>query len=381
LSLNDPMNPGEQNIATRILVRRARGLLSGERVPNDWSDSFVCEEIARALYGARVDALVETMPLRLQHVPRASSPADSRTDSSSWHGRPSDVGPEFDAFVHNVVRPFFEAHHPLADQKALGSRIIALRQANKVGYRDDIIGPQMADVARYGYVTARVRGGSERLTVPLAVLRLIIALAEPTQPHSRHPRFWIVSFVRLRGNPRSDHYRGYAIDVTKYDGKAINMRRPEDAFLAVTALIQNLPRGRYQLGLPRPPTQGEAPGGPESEYDHTARFSRDGNQGSREDRTLDAEQFRYFYDENGEFREDYASDNPIFPWRLANPFLDRRLREGHAPGSIGRDLEMFENPQYRRRFETAMAVAARNGAIVADLFPDKPNHLHISILE
>jgi hypothetical protein len=70
----------------------------------------------------------------------------------------------------------------------------------------------------------------------------------------------VMSLFRFRGGPhgvlQSDGSAiGFAIDIMAYQEYEINLKTPANANTAingVAAVIKNLPRGRYQIGLPRP---------------------------------------------------------------------------------------------------------------------------------
>jgi hypothetical protein len=358
MGLFDPLSLAEDQRCSRLIAQRARILREGEYISTEWQDAAIMESIAREVFDERVAAGAST----------GGGPAAVR------------AGEEFGAFQARLIAPWFQRMHPLRDQKEAAAQIIVLHEAGRIGYRDDVIGPQFREIKDHALLSSRRTG--ERLVPPLLTLRMIIALATPMPEGRRVPAFWILSYARPNDRPSSDHYRGWALDVAKYDGQNVHMRDPEQAFAGVTAVIRNLPAGRYQLGLPRPPTEGYFVSTMyPTEYDQTARYSGAGVPGPLSHRTDDVTRFPEFYDERGRFLPRFRRAGVRHPWGLSNPFLDRRQREGHAPGCIERDLELFESPSYLRRFQSAMAIAASRGATVEDLFPDKPNHLHISILQ
>ncbi|WP_342075514.1 hypothetical protein [Yoonia sp. SS1-5] len=376
----DPLAPDEERQALAVLSQFDGTLVEGTLAPDTWQDAAVIRRMGHDIFENRLAELTESLPDRIAHADHPDNPRD-RTSSAAFHRPPSMGGPEFDTFLAQVIRPVFLRNHPLAEQMQLARQIITLHDQSRVGYRDDILGPQFAEIAATGLASGRNRQASRRLVVPTESLRLIVHLGNQTAPSSPHPGLWIVSYIRLNGTSRSDHFRGLGLDLLRFGGHRIHMQNPETAFQGVVALIRALPAGRYQLGLPRVPESREIPHTPPlgDEYDHTATYLRDGTPAAPAERTQDRRQFPQFYDENGQLRPEYAGGRAGYRWQGANPFLDRRLREGHSPGGIRQDLNVFENPAYRRRFEAAVVEAGTTGAVIEDLFPDKPNHLHISI--
>ncbi len=316
---------------------------------------------------------------------------------------------QFSWFLRNRIAPLYHENPPPRRHRAAARRVLALHAQGQIGLHavtgNAAVRGQVEELARSGIVSATTSEGELRLIPPLWLLEVLIALAEAsTAPgnftqlnaaqQGRRVPFYVLSLVRLRGNSDSLHYVGRGIAITRYDGHQINMRDPATAFEGVIGVMRNLPRGRYGLGLPRVPSEGPfgrcvpAAGA----YDQTGRWrvGRAGllfeaTCGDLRERTDDYAQFRYFYlgapAVEPIFRPEYRQANPRHPWGLINPFLDRRLREGHSPGGIEQDLRRFEMPVYAQRLEQAALLARHShGAEIEDLFPDKPNHLHLSLL-
>jgi hypothetical protein len=65
--------------------------------------------------------------------------------------------------------------------------------------------------------------------------------------------FAIISLLRPWNNDTSPHKQGRAFDISIYAGKHIDMFHPEEALDGIVQLVNDLPPGKYSLGLPRQP--------------------------------------------------------------------------------------------------------------------------------
>jgi hypothetical protein len=95
----------------------------------------------------------------------------------------------------------------------------------------------------------------------ISLVRILEALASKATPGAP------LSVLSLYRKPRSEksrepHSRGLAADFMAYGGHTIHSRNASEALRGVIAVIENLPPGRYGLGLPKPPNTDPAPGMP-----------------------------------------------------------------------------------------------------------------------
>ncbi len=65
--------------------------------------------------------------------------------------------------------------------------------------------------------------------------------------------FAIISLLRPRDDDKSPHKQGRAVDISIYAGNHIDMFHPEEALDGIAQLIDDLPPGKYWLGVPRHP--------------------------------------------------------------------------------------------------------------------------------
>jgi hypothetical protein len=215
--------------------------------------------------------------------------------------------------------------------------------------RRDIVRKQLQQIAE----TGRLSLGERTFALSAELLLALRTLARAVSaPDGRHPQIGIISLIR----PRSPghHSQGRAVDINNYQGKRIDARWPDEALEGVVAVIDNLPRGFYVMGLPRVP---------------------------RRD-LHDLEEYPYYF-------EPYSHDPPSFKMRyrneagefgLPNYFLNRNLPSRRSPsrGRIEQDVDSFEDETAKGLFREAVARAQLRGTQVLYLFPDEPNHLHLS---
>jgi len=102
---------------------------------------------------------------------------------------------------------------------------------------------QLKELAAKGHVTV----GGSAVIPPKALLQTLVELL-------RFNSLTLMSLFRPGG---SRHTKGKAIDISEYGGFKIDMRSPsaaaaESAINCVSKILENLPIGKYYLGLPRP---------------------------------------------------------------------------------------------------------------------------------
>jgi hypothetical protein len=245
----------------------------------------------------------------------------------------------FGTFAKLAVAPIYEEF-----PKSIAREILSKLPPAKGPVRN-----QLEQIAETGYITYKDRKINIAIELLLTLQSLIKGVNEAKQGTLQ---LGIISLIR----PHSSglHSQGRAVDIDKYQGKRLNAGWPNEAFEGTIALIDNLPKGYFVLGLPRVP------------------------------RADSHDFFKYPY-----FFEASSHNIPIFkrPYRkslhefgLPNYFLNRNLPSKHSPGrgNIMKDIEYFENQHAKNMLLTAIKKAKTKETNILYIFPDEPNHVHLS---
>ncbi len=254
-----------------------------------------------------------------------------------------------------------ETHPNLA--QLVARDLLQLAQRGRITFGEVMVRGQVEEAARQGTWTAR--GNTQE--VPADTLVTVLALAMRQQASSgRRAPCYVVSLLRNRAGVSSPHNHGLGIDLLVYDGHYF--RGPtQSSFEGVIKLVRNLPEGRFQLGLPRAPRENR------TDYDRYRRFQIERHPVYRQD--LSSPQF------SPRFRRRMArwSRHPGEAWAGPNAFFpaDAEIRRSPSHGrGLAADLAYFTNPANAAEFQRA---ADASDGDVRTLFPDEPNHVHITV--
>ncbi len=256
----------------------------------------------------------------------------TRSDPSFAIFRDAIIAPAYDRIPQDVARELLERFPTRR------------RQRGRNPVRE-----QLEQIAESGGLTQ----GERTVTLSGELLLTLQTLARAVGTSERgRSQFGIISLIRPHSHGL--HSQGRAVDINIYAGKRLDARWPYEAIEGVIALIDNLPRGYFVLGLPRVP----------------GRNFHDFN--------------RYPY-----YFEPYSHDPPIFKrqyrnregqFGLPNHFLNKNLEPRRSPsgGNVGRDIDRFEDETAKSLFREAVNRARAREVHILYIFPDAPNHVHLS---
>jgi hypothetical protein len=119
----------------------------------------------------------------------------------------------------------------------------------------DYIKSNIKELAARGYCLNGYRLKNIRSYATKELLDLIHNLINSKEVSSSNP-LSILSFIRRGSNHGAIQPNGDAIcksiDIDHFSGNRINMENPRNSLKAIIKVIENMPEGRYNIGLPRP---------------------------------------------------------------------------------------------------------------------------------
>ncbi len=207
-----------------------------------------------------------------------------------------------------------------------------------------------------GNVTMAMKSGNER-TFNIApgtakIVNVVSSLVN--QNVSRGEKMTIISLFR-HGNDRSLHKDLNAVDISRYAGHIISERNPESSLLALEALLGDLPKGHYAIGLPR--------------------LSRTGSQAKmQEDAKVKSYQKDYDVLDNASSILSPTEQRK----NMREPFMEASADQIPA-SNVEEQIRHIKDPNTRNRVKTAVEKARKRGVYIDGLFRDKSNHFHLSI--
>ncbi|MFN8575391.1 MAG: hypothetical protein U0354_00905 [Candidatus Sericytochromatia bacterium] len=209
--------------------------------------------------------------------------------------------------------------------KYIGQKLLFAIKQNKV-IVPEYIKNYITNLSNYGYVN--FNGSKAYLSKPL--IDLLYSLINSKQITKDNP-LSILSLFRKGRNHGALEKDGIvvcrAVDIDIYSGFRINMNNPNDALKGIVRIINNMPEGRYNIGLPRP-------GG-------------------------------------GQL---IAPDKDFFL-----PVTNLNQNEVSPTGSIDTDLKLIKNQEARELITNA--VKNNKMAKILYLMPDAVDHVHIKALD
>lgn len=249
-----------------------------------------------------------------------------------------------------------------------------------------------------------------------ALLQLLLTLARRSTP--RRP-LELLSFLRppyrmgayRHVGPRNPHSLGMAVDIAAYGGYKIRTDSPESCVQATLAILRDLPRGTYRMGVPKAPEPPLTVGRPRAESGVQrilALLAPEPSTSTPHIPQVSAEV-------PGKLVQGPATDRepapgvagtawslylgtsarlwPFFPEQevlLENGLVAPLRRNGQTvTDGTGRPVPAilrFRNEAYAPaedlqdpRLRHAIQQAARRGASISALFPDAADHIHIDV--
>jgi hypothetical protein len=169
----------------------------------------------------------------------------------------------------------------------------------------------------------------------------------------------------------------YAIDITRFQDLEIVITKPDEAERGILDVLASLPPGKYELGLPRSPYPNDHPDRKAVDdqyrdygtskalsvlFDPATRMLKAG---------IDIEHYHHW------FGYEFNTKPPCMVYNA-------KLTTPPAAGSfcnrndINDDLS-FLAPYYRDEIIEAITLARRRGAVIAGVYGDALNHMHVTV--
>lgn len=245
-------------------------------------------------------------------------------------------------------------------RQLMARELLRLESERKIGF-NEFVRRQIEETRQRGTMTIRNSTTSAREETLSTMLAL--ALRQSVEP-GRQVSFFVLSLFRARGG-NSPHDHGLGIDVTRYND--YNFRGPtQESFNGLLNLVRNLPRGIFELGLPRVPRETW------HDYERYRRFRIEGEYLFRQDRNTP--EFAPRFRAPGPPASRLPSQAWAGPRESLNPDLE--IRRSPSRRGLRQDLDFFENRGQANLFRQA---ESESEGTIRLLFPDEPNHVHITV--
>lgn len=229
------------------------------------------------------------------------------------------------------------------------------------------------------------------------LMLLLVALAAHSTPRRplellslMRPPYPVDGFVHV--GPVNPHSLGLAVDISSYGGFRFDRSRPEDCVRGAIRLLQDLPPGRYRLGMLKAPDSplivGRAPAPPalalwlpdlvseplaadSSENSHTVVYAA--ALGCVLDQTISTWPF-------------FPAPEPLLAGGLVQPEDAADSPLAIVAGRARPRILKFKNECYASpdelgdaRLKAAIEAAARRGVNIVAMFPDGSDHIHVDV--
>ena len=247
-------------------------------------------------------------------------------------------------------------------RQLLARELLRLESENIVAF-NEFVREQIQEAERAGTMT--MRGETTYAREGTLITLLALAVRQDALPQGRHAPFYVLSLFRARGGS-SPHDHGLGIDLIRYNGH--NTQGPTlESFRAAVTIVRNLPAGNFELGLPRAPRETW------DDFNNYRRFRVEGEYIFRQDQ--ETPEFSPRFRRPGPLTSRRPSEAWSGPRESLNPDSEIR-RSPSRGGGFSRDLEFFDHPGLARQFHQA---AAESEGRIRLVFPDEPNHIHITV--
>lgn len=259
----------------------------------------------------------------------------------------------------DLLRDVYESLplHPRTTTMSMATQLRQAAREHRVGFS---AAQHMGQLEDRGYLIGRA---GEHISVNPNLSSVVLELASHATSARGRPSFEIMSLIRPQDrNPNSPHRQGVGLDIGRYGGHDIDIHSPRAAMEGIIAVIGDLPRGNYGLGLLRLPRTDPA--------------------GGNEDRAKHPE----FYQRQGGFNQTVPRPALTPAAQIlsqASPFVVPRS-VGRSPTGKGVEADvraMISDPTEQNNLINAITQAReRHGVNIRAVFPDATDHLHIQLM-